>query len=87
MNIIGEVGINFNGSIEKAKKLIDIISLSGCNYVKFQKRDPDLCVPDHQKNKEKIVPWRKEPTTYLQYKKDIELRIDKLVEAIEKGKI
>jgi len=73
MNIIGEVGINWNGSIDKAKKLIDIISLAGCDYVKFQKRDPDKCVPDHQKEKEKIVPWRKEPTTYLQYKKDIEL--------------
>ena len=34
--IIAEVGINHNGSISKAKKLIDIAKKSGADYVKFQ---------------------------------------------------
>ena len=34
--IIAEVGINHNGSITKAKKIIDIAKKSGADYVKFQ---------------------------------------------------
>lgn len=37
--IIGEIGINHNGSIATAKKLIDVASEAGCDAVKFQKRD------------------------------------------------
>lgn len=69
---VAEVGLNHNGDFEKAKRLIDIASVAGCTFVKFQVRDPELCVPEEQKNKPKRVPWREEETTYLQYKKDIE---------------
>ena len=34
--LIAEVGINHNGSISKAKKMIDIAKKSGADYVKFQ---------------------------------------------------
>lgn len=36
--IVAEIGINHNGDIEIAKKLIDVAVESGCNAVKFQKR-------------------------------------------------
>ena len=36
MKIIAEIGINFNGKLELAKKLIDIASNSGCDFAKFQ---------------------------------------------------
>jgi N-acetylneuraminate synthase len=36
--IIGEIGINHNGDVEIAKKLIDVAEAAGCNAVKFQKR-------------------------------------------------
>ncbi len=36
--IIAEIGINHNGDIELAKKLIDVADAAGCNAVKFQKR-------------------------------------------------
>ena len=36
--IIAEIGINHNGNLNTAKKLIDLASLSGCDAVKFQKR-------------------------------------------------
>jgi N-acetylneuraminate synthase len=76
--IIAEIGINFaygddqSKFLENAKRLIDIACVAGCDYVKFQKRDPDVCVPESEKTKPKRVPWRQEETTYLQYKKDIE---------------
>ena len=77
-NIIAEIGINYafgtdrSKFLDNAKKLIDAAYLAGCDYVKFQKRNPDTCVPEHQKHVEKTVPWRVEPTTYIQYKHDIE---------------
>ena len=37
--IIAEIGINHNGDINIAKKLIDMAVRTGCNAVKFQKRD------------------------------------------------
>ena len=39
--IIAEIGINHNGEISLAKKLIDVASKSGADAVKFQKRDLD----------------------------------------------
>ena len=68
--IIAEIGINHNGSLDIAKKLIDIAVLSGCDAVKFQKRNPDVCVPEHQKNIMRDTPWGK--MTYLEYKYKVE---------------
>jgi N-acetylneuraminate synthase len=39
--IIAEIGINHNGSMSICKELIDVAAESGCNAVKFQKRDID----------------------------------------------
>jgi N-acetylneuraminate synthase len=36
--VVAEIGINHNGDIQNAKKLIDVASLAGCEVVKFQKR-------------------------------------------------
>ncbi|WP_431215049.1 hypothetical protein ACQ86N_10140 [Puia sp. P3] len=46
--IIAEIGINHNGSMDIAKKLIDEAVLAGCDAVKFQKRTPELCTPKDQ---------------------------------------
>lgn len=40
--IVAEIGINHNGDIEIAKRLIDLAKFSGCNAVKFQKRTIDV---------------------------------------------
>lgn len=40
--IIAEIGINHNGDLDIAKKLIDIAKDAGCDAVKFQKRDIDI---------------------------------------------
>lgn len=69
--IIAEIGINHNGDINLAKKLIDGAVSSGCDAVKFQKRNPEVCVPDHQKSIMKYgTPWG--DVTYLDYKHKIE---------------
>ena len=40
--VISEIGINHNGDMELAKKLIDKSASSGANAVKFQKRTIEL---------------------------------------------
>lgn len=68
--IIAEIGINHNGDIEVAKKLIQLANVAGCTHVKFQKRNPDVCVPEEQKSKQKSTPWG--DMTYLEYKYKVE---------------
>ena len=68
--IIAEIGINHNGDLAIAKKLIDIAKVAGCDVVKFQKRNPDVCVPEHQKTVMRDTPWGK--MTYLEYKYKVE---------------
>lgn len=68
--LIAEVGINHNGDIQIAKKLIDAASACQWNCVKFQKREPDLCVPKHHRNVPRETPWGK--MKYIDYKKKIE---------------
>ena len=72
--VIAEIGINHNGSESHARKLIDQSYKSGCHAVKFQKRNPDLCVPDAQKNLMRDTPWGE--MTYLDYKWKIEFDIE-----------
>lgn len=67
---IAEIGINHNGDIEIAKKLMDVAKNAGCDAVKFQKRTPDICVPEEQKTIIRETPWGL--MTYLDYKKRIE---------------
>ncbi len=68
---IGEIGINHNGDLQIAKKLMDAVSACGWDCAKFQKRNPDVCVPEDQKNKAKSTPWG--DMTYLEYKHRMEL--------------
>lgn len=68
--LIAEIGINHNGSLSLAKKLIDLAKKYNFNYVKFQKRDLNLVIPDSQKNIIRETPWGS--IKYLDYKKKIE---------------
>ena len=71
--LIAEIGINHNGSIKLAKKLIDLAKECNFDAVKFQKRDLNICIPDDQKQILRDTPWGK--ITYLNYKKKIEFGI------------
>ena len=81
VKIISEIGINHNGSIELCKELIMLSKVAGADYVKIQKRNPDVCVPEDQKNKIKQTPWGE--MTYLEYKKKIEFNEEQIKELCE----
>lgn len=51
--IVAEIGINHNGSIELAKKMIDIAVTTGCDAVKFQKRTVDVVYTKEELAKER----------------------------------
>jgi N-acetylneuraminate synthase len=68
--LIGEIGINHNGDMQIAKKLIDASFGIGWDCVKFQKRNPDVCVPEHQKSVMRDTPWGR--MSYLDYKYKVE---------------
>lgn len=70
VKIIGECGLNHNADINIAKQLMIIAKGAGCDYVKFQKRNPDISTPENQKNQIKSTPWGE--ITYLEYKHIIE---------------
>ena len=70
IKIIAEIGINHNGSLDTTKKLIDAACVAGCSYVKFQKREPEICVPEAQKNKIRETPWGR--MSYIEYKHKVE---------------
>lgn len=67
---IGEIGINHNGSLKTALRLIRKCKEAGVSVVKFQKRTPDICVPENQKFITRDTPWGE--MSYIDYKKKIE---------------
>ncbi|MCR5338973.1 MAG: N-acetylneuraminate synthase family protein [Lachnospiraceae bacterium] len=68
--MIAEIGINHNGDIDIAKKLMDAANATGWHSVKYQKRTPELAVPEAQKSQPKSTPWGN--MTYLEYKYRVE---------------
>src|SRR5262252_2052430 len=71
--IVAEIGINHNGSLDIAKRLIDAAADAKCDAVKFQKRTPELCVPLHQQNQMRDTPWG--VMSYLDYRHRMEFDI------------
>ena len=55
--VIAEIGINHNGNLELAKKLIDVAKDAGCDAVKFQKRDLDIVYPQNVLDSPRDSPW------------------------------
>lgn len=68
--VIAEIGLNHNGDVDIAKKLIDVAARAGADAVKFQKRTPELCVPPEQRNLMRETPWG--IMTYLEYRHRVE---------------
>lgn len=76
--IIAEIGINHNGDIEIAKELIDVAVFAKCDAVKFQKRTPDICVPEQQKYISRETPWGE--MSYIDYRHRVEFGLDEYKE-------
>jgi N-acetylneuraminate synthase len=79
--IVAEIGINHNGEMSIAKDLIRSSAVAGANAVKFQKRTPELCVPDDQRNVLRETPWGE--MTYLDYRYRVEFNEDQYEELRE----
>jgi len=73
IEIICEIGINANGDIEIAKKLIDIAVSNNIDYVKFQKRDIETCYSKEELDKPRESPWG---TTTREQKQGLEFSQD-----------
>jgi N-acetylneuraminate synthase len=72
--IVAEIGINHNGSLDIARRLIDAAANAKCDAVKFQKRTPELCVPPHQRDQRRDTPWG--AMSYLDYRRRVEFGLE-----------
>jgi len=84
--IIAEIGINHNGDIQIAKKLIDGAVFTGCDAVKFQKRTVDKVYTQEELDKYRESPWgttNREQKNGLEFGKDEYDEIDRYCK--EKG--
>jgi len=68
--VIAEVGINHNGDLDFAKQMILSAKETGADAVKFQKRTPELCVPEEQRNIMRETPWGY--ISYMEYREKVE---------------
>jgi len=84
--IVAEIGINHNGDMNIAKKLIDVAYSAGCDYVKFQKRTINLVYTEEELDAPRESPWG---TTNREQKEGLEFGEYKYLEIDEycKGKI
>ncbi len=68
--VIAEIGINHNGDVEIAKRMIDAAVHAGADAVKLQKRTPEVCTPPEQQKQMRDTPWGY--ITYLDYRRKVE---------------
>ena len=76
--VIAEIGLNHNGDVEIAKRLIDVAADAGAQAVKFQKRTPAISTPEHMKSVMRETPWGE--MTYLDYRYRVEFDREQYIE-------
>lgn len=68
--IVAEIGIAHGGLLDDALKLIQMSKECGIRFVKFQKRDIEIAIPKHMRNKSRETPDGTK--TYMEYKRMLE---------------
>ncbi|WP_270411553.1 N-acetylneuraminate synthase family protein [Microbacterium maritypicum] len=76
--VIAEIGLNHNGDVDIAKKLIDVAARAGADAVKFQKRTPEISTPEHMRDVPRETPWG--VMSYLDYRRRVEFGRGEYVE-------
>ncbi|MDN3497220.1 N-acetylneuraminate synthase family protein [Planococcus sp. APC 4015] len=76
--VIAEIGLNHNGDVELAKRLIDVAADAGADAVKFQKRTPEISTPEHMRDIPRETPWG--TMSYLDYRRRVEFDRDQYIE-------
>lgn len=82
--IIAEIGLNHNGDVEIAKRLIDVSAEAGAQAVKFQKRTPNISTPESMRDTIRETPWGR--MTYLEYRYKVEFEKDQYLQIAEYSK-
>ncbi len=72
--IVAEIGINHNGDLDAARKMIDAAVHAGADAVKFQKRFPEVSTPLEQQKQMRETPWGY--ISYLEYRRKVEFSAD-----------
>jgi N-acetylneuraminate synthase len=76
--VIAEIGLNHNGDVDLAKRLIDVAADAGADAVKFQKRTPEIATPSHMRDIPRETPWG--TMSYLEYRYRVEFDRDQYIE-------
>jgi N-acetylneuraminate synthase len=76
--VIAEIGLNHNGDVELAKRLIDVAADAGAQAVKFQKRTPEISTPEHMREVRRETPWGE--MSYLEYRYRVEFDREQYIE-------
>jgi N-acetylneuraminate synthase len=74
--VVAEIGCVHLGQFSRAKELIQLARLCGANYAKFQKRNPDECIPESLKHKPHPNQTFAHGATYLEHRHNLELSVD-----------
>ena len=72
--VIAEIGINHNGDLDIARRLIHEAAAAGCDAVKFQKRTPEICTPKEEWDRMRDTPWGR--MRYIDYRYKVEFDYD-----------
>lgn len=75
--VIAEIGLNHNGDVDIAKRLIDVAAKAGADAVKFQKRTPEISTPEHMRDVPRETPWG--TMSYLDYRRRVEFGRDEYI--------
>jgi N-acetylneuraminate synthase len=75
--VIAEIGLNHNGDVDIAKRLIDVAAKAGADAVKFQKRTPEISTPAHMRDVPRETPWG--TMSYLDYRRRVEFGRDEYI--------
>lgn len=78
--VIAEQGCSSLGNLENAKELIDIAVAAGCQYVKFQKRNPKESLTPEQQNSPHPNPAFAYGDTYLAHREFLEFSVEQHIE-------
>ena len=78
--IVAEIGINHNGDLKIAKKLIDMAVNAGCDAVKFQKRTVEKVYSKETLDTPRESPWG---TTTREQKLGLDKNIESPIHKLE----
>lgn len=76
--VTAEIGVNHNGDLAIAKRMIHEAQANGCDAVKFQKRSPEICVPRDQWEIMRETPWGY--ISYIEYRRRMEFTHEQYAE-------